>query len=111
MIRAMPKEVVCRHCLKSFVPVPGKPGYVNECLVCLHEKTQPLLPRTDPLAGLLGLARQSESVHDLERRAGVLQRALQKLGASNEEIGVIVKAFRDAGMACFAPDNSPSTQH
>ena len=107
----MQKEVVCRHCGKSFVPVPNKPGYVDECLECLHEKTRLLLPKGDPLAGLLDLARQSESVRELERKAGVLQRALQKLGASDEEIGVIVKAFTDAGMTCFAPDKSPSTQH
>jgi len=29
----------CRHCGKPFDPLPGKPGYVDECPGCLWEKS------------------------------------------------------------------------
>jgi hypothetical protein len=32
---------ICRHCFKRFNPTPGKPGYIDECPKCLHEKTTP----------------------------------------------------------------------
>jgi hypothetical protein len=25
----------CRHCGESFIPLPGKPGYIDECPECL----------------------------------------------------------------------------
>jgi hypothetical protein len=34
----------CRYCGESFVPPPEKPGYVDECLDCLHERTRPKIP-------------------------------------------------------------------
>jgi hypothetical protein len=36
---AMPKTYVCRYCQNEFLWEPGKPGYVDECRSCLHEKT------------------------------------------------------------------------
>lgn len=39
------KAVQCRHCGKPFVPLPGKPGYINECPDCLYEKTVPFEPK------------------------------------------------------------------
>jgi hypothetical protein len=34
----------CRYCREHFVPQPGKPGYIDECPDCLHERTRPSLP-------------------------------------------------------------------
>jgi hypothetical protein len=34
----------CRYCGEDFIPQPGKPGYVDECPHCLHERTRPKLP-------------------------------------------------------------------
>jgi hypothetical protein len=34
----------CRYCGENFIPQPGKPGYVDECPDCLHERTRPKLP-------------------------------------------------------------------
>ena len=33
----------CRYCEEIFLPQPGKPGYVDECPACLHERTRPKL--------------------------------------------------------------------
>jgi hypothetical protein len=30
--------VKCRHCGKSFIPKPGKPGYIDECPECVSER-------------------------------------------------------------------------
>jgi hypothetical protein len=35
------KSVICRHCHEPFAPIPTKPGYVDECAPCLHERTRP----------------------------------------------------------------------
>lgn len=35
----MPQRTyVCRHCRKEFVPLPGKPGLVDECPQCWDEE-------------------------------------------------------------------------
>jgi len=34
----------CRYCGAEFVPQAGKPGYIDECPDCLHEKTRPAPP-------------------------------------------------------------------
>jgi hypothetical protein len=30
--------VTCRHCGDSFNPLPGKPGFINECPSCLNDR-------------------------------------------------------------------------
>jgi len=35
----MNAQLNCRHCGEPFIPMPGKPGYVDECPECLHAKT------------------------------------------------------------------------
>jgi hypothetical protein len=42
----------CRYCEESFILLPGKPGYADECPECLHEKTHPQ-PPPDLLARFL----------------------------------------------------------
>jgi hypothetical protein len=39
----MPTQT-CRYCGESFVPRPKKPGFVDECPGCLHERTRPAIP-------------------------------------------------------------------
>ncbi|MGB6943316.1 MAG: hypothetical protein WBE37_13020 [Bryobacteraceae bacterium] len=34
----------CRYCGENFIPPPQKPGYVDECPECMHERTRPALP-------------------------------------------------------------------
>jgi hypothetical protein len=29
----------CRHCGKQFTPMPGKPGFIDECAICIEERT------------------------------------------------------------------------
>jgi hypothetical protein len=46
------KSVQCRYCRDSFTPAPGKPGYIDECPACLHEKTAPPHPHDAVSAGI-----------------------------------------------------------
>ncbi len=39
------QSLICRYCGESFISQPGKPGYVDECRECLHERTRPKVPR------------------------------------------------------------------
>ena len=39
-------EQICRYCKEPFDLKPGKPGYADECPVCLHEKTTPKTVKT-----------------------------------------------------------------
>ena len=32
-------NVICRYCGQPFTPKPGKPGYIDECPVCLAERS------------------------------------------------------------------------
>jgi hypothetical protein len=43
----MTKPQTCRHCKKTFIPQPGKPGFINECPDCLRP---PDLPTPAPVA-------------------------------------------------------------
>jgi hypothetical protein len=54
------KPVICKYCAETFTPLPDKPGYVNECPECLHEKTAPLRPK--PLSP--GSAKQRKQLPD-----------------------------------------------
>jgi hypothetical protein len=35
------KTIIWSHCHEPFVSDPKKPGYVDECAPCLHERTRP----------------------------------------------------------------------
>jgi hypothetical protein len=37
----MINPVICRHCGIEFRPMPGKPGYIDECPFCLAERNSP----------------------------------------------------------------------
>jgi hypothetical protein len=38
------RSYTCRYCGVSFIPQAGKPGYIDECPDCIHERTRPQLP-------------------------------------------------------------------
>ena len=42
----MSRPVTCRHCGESFIPEPGKPGFINECPACLETKSHTPTVRT-----------------------------------------------------------------
>lgn len=42
------RSQTCRYCETSFIPQPKKPGRIDECPVCLHERTRPVLPPNFP---------------------------------------------------------------
>lgn len=66
------KSVICKYCAKTFTLLPGKPGYIDECPDCLHEKTAPPPPK-------VGSAKQRKVREDARR-------ALAALGAPAQEI-------------------------
>jgi len=81
------KPAICRYCAETFTPLPGKPGYIDECPECLHQKTAPLTHA--PLGA--GSAKQRKLRQEVRR-------ALAALGAPAEEIEKVL-------------DSIPSTQH
>lgn len=40
-------EKICRHCGATFVLLPGKPGYADECPACLEDR-RPKIQAVDP---------------------------------------------------------------
>ena len=89
------KEVVCRYCGESFVPIPGKPGFINECPECLFTKVAPLNPK--------GLSRlKDETEQRLEKEIGTLRRKLirrcsaAQVQATEELIDAVREAIKKA---------------
>lgn len=39
------RSYACRHCGETFIPYPGKPGYVDECAECLTAKELEAQPK------------------------------------------------------------------
>src|SRR6185437_8471330 len=75
------KTVTCRHCGEPFIPSPKKPGYLDECAPCLHERTRP--PRT--------------VTTDLEKVTLRLRAELEKKGIfSDQLIEDVVIAVRES---------------
>jgi hypothetical protein len=71
------KAVTCRYCAEEFVPLPGKPGYIDECSDCLHEKTAQQLPK--PNLNLVAFDKQRNK----------LRRSLKRIGIADEKIDAI----------------------
>ena len=68
---------------RSAAHLPGKPGYVDECPACLHEKTHPAaskkeLPTPTAAAETLfrSMAEHMKSMSDVERIGGKFKRIL-----------------------------------
>jgi hypothetical protein len=69
------KTVICRYCAEMFTPLAGKPGYIDECPACLHERTAP--QRAEPFSA------DSARRRKLRNEA---HRALAALGAPDDDI-------------------------
>jgi hypothetical protein len=41
----MPKSYKCRHCEEEFIPLLGKPGFIDECVECLVAKEMAARPK------------------------------------------------------------------
>jgi hypothetical protein len=77
---------ICRYCEESFILVPGKPGYADECPACLHEKTHPV-PPVDILAKFL------TGYPDRRRHFKNLRTSLLKLGIAESEVDGVIADF------------------
>jgi hypothetical protein len=81
----------CRYCGESFVPKPGKPGFVDECPDCLHEKTRPKLPMDFA-------SRFTDRYPDLRRPFKDLRKLLLSLGIDEAALdGAIADAMKQSG--------------
>ena len=59
---------ICRHCGEPFAPRGPKPGYIDECLLCLTEKS--LEASSDPMKGLSPSGR--DMIDSLADRKGLV---------------------------------------
>ena len=76
----------CRYCEESFILLPGKPGYADECPTCLHEKTHPV-PPVDFLAKFLTL------YPERRRHFKNLRSSLLELGIAESEVDGVITDF------------------
>ena len=84
----MTKTVVCRYCGDSFALKPGKPGFVDECTECLHEKTTPKQKREPKIA----LTPESEQrMKELRRSLKALRKQLTKMGYTQDRIDRVIR--------------------
>ena len=91
----MQRDVTCRHCGELFAPVPGKPGYINECPECLFTKSASLNPKA--------LSRLKDDAEvKLEKELRKLRRTLigkgsaSKVKAADELIATVRQAIKKA---------------
>lgn len=94
----------CRHCGEFFVPLPGKPGYIDECpecLVALAMNAQPQAPsRLEEL--LAYVAAHPITVDALTgspvrwKTSFELRQKLRRKGFSPEVVEKLVSAYMSA---------------
>jgi hypothetical protein len=80
-------NVICRHCGEAFTPMPGKPGYLDECPECLHEKTAQHVPKEDPV------------MVEFDRAVKGLRRRLAKSGVKAEAIDTAIQELEKMARA------------
>jgi len=87
----MPRSYNCRYCQKAFIPQRGKPGYIDECPNCLHDKTRVAAP-VDFVARFLAR-------YPKRRRAFTgLRKALISIGIDEAEVDdVIADSLKRSG--------------
>jgi hypothetical protein len=73
----------CRHCGQSFVPMQGKPGYVDECPECLYSKSAPLVI---PLLPALMTPEELARVEAIDQALKSARAASKKKKLSKDEI-------------------------
>jgi len=77
----MANTVTCRYCGDQFTPKPGKPGFIDECPECLHDKTT---PKTPPIKSISPEA--LERIKLLDKTLSFYKRKWIKAGLSQEKI-------------------------
>ena len=88
----MPKKIVCRYCGEQFAEKVGKPGFIDECPTCLHEKTTPKVPGR-PAVELT--PEGAERVKQFEQAVRSIRRQLAKLGHSPDKIDRLIRYLID----------------
>jgi hypothetical protein len=76
---------VCKYCGESFILLPNKPGYANECPECLHEKTRPQ-PPADVVARFL------KQYPERRRHLTALRKYLSQLGLNEAQVEEVVSS-------------------
>jgi hypothetical protein len=92
----MARAHVCRYCHESFVPKAGKPGYIDECPLCLHEKTHPELP-PDAYSSLMKLSEFRDAIKSFRR-------ALKLNGIEGEEAERRIERLAELAYNARYPD-------
>jgi hypothetical protein len=70
----MQKKAICRYCGRDIDPRPGKPGRIDECEPCLHDRTTP--KRSDPVPRAIDretkkqIAKNVRNIEKLRRHDG-----------------------------------------
>ena len=96
----MSETVLCRHCEERFILQPGKPGYRDECPVCLIERkllaAKPDKSKLEEHFAASGLTKEqiAKSVDRFRRVMGKDFR--DRWGCSEEEIQRILDGFEDS---------------
>jgi hypothetical protein len=79
---ATPQEN-CRHCGQSFIPMQGKPGYIDECPECLYLKSARMVK---PLSPASLTPEELARVEAIDQALKSVRAALRKRKLSKDEI-------------------------
>ncbi len=61
----------CRYCGEPFISQLGKPGYVDECPQCLHERTRPKVPIDFAAQFLTRFPERKKAFKELRKSLGI----------------------------------------
>jgi hypothetical protein len=84
----MASAVVCRYCGERFVPKLNKPGFVDECPECLHEKTAAATPRRKTVSPAA-----LDRVKQLDQLVRSFKRVWARKGLTKEQVDAKVRAL------------------
>jgi hypothetical protein len=88
----MKRSQTCRYCGEDFISQPRKPGYVNECPACLHERTHPPVPKNFEQRYLERFPNERKAFRDAKKYM------MTKVGLSEEDFHrVMSEALNKAG--------------
>ena len=76
----MPRTIKCRHCGGVVNPLPGKPGYADECLRCFHEQNPTQQPSQKPKYYKPAIKPTDQIDRDLETLTRKINRARKGSG-------------------------------
>jgi hypothetical protein len=96
----MPKRSYpCRYCGADFTPELGKPGYIDECPDCLHERTRPKPARDLAAQFIARFPKRRKALKDFRK-------VLAALGMDDAMIdSVVAEALRLAVLKGISKDD------